>query len=152
MQQEAYDKLYALLPKMKRCSDSKLKKDWNYLQCSDHLYYMCTKFFSDGDVHAYFNPYETPYEAFINYMNVLSDFALRLNAAVPYSAEEKEIANLAGILEERDTKIQKLEEELQKLRKRKRTPKAKRSSSAKTGAAKPEQKTGAKKSSGSRKK
>jgi alpha-amylase len=120
MQQEAFDKLYSLLPKMKRCSDSKLLKDWNYLQCSDHLYYMCTKFFSDGDVHAYFNPYETPYEAFINYMNVLSDFTLRLNAAVPFSTEEKELANLAGILEERDTKIRKLEEEIQKLRSRKK--------------------------------
>jgi alpha-amylase len=120
MQQEAFDKLYSLLPKMKRCSDSKLLKDWNYLQCSDHLYYMCTKFFSDGDVHAYFNSYETPYEAFINYMNVLSDFTLRLNAAVPFSTEEKELANLAGILEERDTKIRKLEEEVQKLRSRKR--------------------------------
>ncbi len=121
MQQEAFDKLYAQLPKMNRCTDSRLLKDWNYLQCSDHFYYMCTKFFSDGDVHAYFNPYETPYEAFINYMNVLSDFAIRLNAAVPFSSEEKELANLSGILEERDQKIKKLEEELQKLRSRKRT-------------------------------
>ncbi|PWD99216.1 glycoside hydrolase family 57 protein [Marinilabilia rubra] len=120
MQQEAFDKLYSLLPKMKRCTDSKLMKDWNYMQCSDHFYYMCTKFFSDGDVHAYFNPYETPYEAFINYMNVLSDFTLRLNAAVPFNSEEKELANLAGILEERDIKIKKLEEELQKLRSRKK--------------------------------
>ncbi|MFO8000037.1 MAG: glycoside hydrolase family 57 protein [Marinilabilia sp.] len=136
MQQEAFDKLYELLPKMKRCSDSKLQKDWNYLQCSDHLYYMCTKFFSDGDVHAYFNPYETPYEAFINYMNVLSDFAIRLNAAVPYSAEEKELANMAGILEERDMKIKKLEEELQKLRKRKRKTAAKKPSAGKTSSGK----------------
>ncbi len=120
MQQEAFDKLYALLPKMRRCSDSKLMKDWNYLQCSDHFYYMCTKFFSDGDVHAYFNPYETPYEAFINYMNILSDFALRLNAAVPVNPEEKRLANLAGILEERDQKIRKLEEELQNMRRKKK--------------------------------
>jgi alpha-amylase len=81
---------------------------------------MSTKFFSDGDVHAYFNPYETPYEAFINYMNVLSDFSIRLNAAVPYSSEEKELANLAGILEEKNTKIRKLEAELHKLRSRRR--------------------------------
>jgi alpha-amylase len=120
MQQEAFDKLYALLPKMKRCSDSKLYKDWSYLQCSDHFYYMCTKFFSDGDVHAYFNPYETPYEAFINYMNVLSDFSIRLNAAVPFSSEEKELANLSGILEDRDSKIKKLEEEVQNLRSKKK--------------------------------
>ncbi|WP_462318129.1 glycoside hydrolase family 57 protein [Marinilabilia sp.] len=131
MQQEAFDKLYALLPKMNRCTDSKLQKDWNYLQCSDHLYYMCTKFFSDGDVHAYFNPYETPYEAFINYMNVLSDFTLRLNAAVPFSSEEKELANLASILEDRDQKIKKLEEELQKLRSRKKKNTTKKGTSTK---------------------
>ncbi len=120
MQQEAFDKLYSLLPKMNSCNDSRLFKDWNYLQCSDHFYYMCTKFFSDGDVHAYFNPYETPYEAFINYMNVLSDFTIRLNAAVPFNSEEKELANLAGMLGERDLKIKKLEEEVRKLRSQKK--------------------------------
>lgn len=136
MQQEAFDKLYSLLPKMRRCTDSKLRKDWNYLQCSDHFYYMSTKFFSDGDVHAYFNPYETPYEAFINYMNVLSDFALRLNAAVPFSSEEKELANLAGILEDRDQKIKKLEEELQKLRRRKKRNTTQKSTSSKKASSK----------------
>ncbi|SFE14178.1 glycoside hydrolase family 57 protein [Thermophagus xiamenensis] len=126
MQQEAFDKLYDLLPKMSRCTDSKLLQDWNYLQCSDHLYYMCTKFFSDGDVHAYFNPYETPYEAFINYMNVLSDFSLRLNAAVPSNSEQKELAGLTTILEEKDSKIKKLEEELNLIRSRKRKSKVKK--------------------------
>jgi len=48
---------------------------------SDHFYYMCTKWFSDGDVHKYFNPYETPHQAFITYMNVLNDLALRLDGA-----------------------------------------------------------------------
>ena len=46
---------------------------------------MCTKFFSDGAVHKYFNPYDTPYEAFINYMNVLSDFILRVDDAISVS-------------------------------------------------------------------
>jgi alpha-amylase len=49
---------------------------------------MCTKFFSDGEVHKYFNPYDTPYEAFINYMNVLSDFIIRVNDALTVSAPE----------------------------------------------------------------
>lgn len=139
MQQEAFDKLYDLLPKISRCTDSKLLKDWNYLQCSDHFYYMCTKFFSDGDVHAYFNPYETPYEAFINYMNVLSDFSLRLNAAVPSNSEQKELAGLTAILDEKDSKIRKLEEELNLIRSRKRKNKVKkevvkkRKKSAKSG-------------------
>jgi alpha-amylase len=64
---------------MASCKDVDLHRDWNYLQASDHFYYMCTKWFSDGVVHHYFNPYGTPYEAFLNYMNVLSDFLIRVN-------------------------------------------------------------------------
>ena len=116
MQQEAFDKLYSLLPKIYRTKDSKLLTDWSHMQCSDHFYYMCTKYFSDGDVHAYFNPYETPYEAFINYMNVLSDFTIRLNAVVPDNNHDKEIANLSDLLEEKEQKIKKLESEITKLR------------------------------------
>ena len=56
--------------------------DFDRLQASDHFYYMCTKLFSDGAIHQYFTPYDTPYEAFINYMNVLSDFIVRVNNAV----------------------------------------------------------------------
>ncbi len=47
---------------------------WRKLQASDHFYYMCTKWFSDSDVHKYFNPYQSPYDAYINYMNILADF------------------------------------------------------------------------------
>ncbi|MBN2615104.1 MAG: polysaccharide deacetylase family protein [Bacteroidales bacterium] len=83
LQDEAFDKLYALEPLVKNCHDEQIKNDWLYLQTSDHFYYMCTKFFSDGDVHMYFNPYGSPYEAFINYMNVLSDFTLRVKSACP---------------------------------------------------------------------
>jgi alpha-amylase len=121
MQQEAFNKLYALIPKVAKCTDHKILKDWSYLQTSDHLYYMSTKYFSDGAVHTYFNPYETPYEAFINYMNVLSDFTLRLNASVPESNIEKELSNLTSLLEQKDEKIIKLESEIQKMRARKST-------------------------------
>ncbi len=79
LQVAALDKLYELSDKVNKCNDEQMKKDWEYLQSSDHFYYMATKFFSDGAVHAYFNPYETPYDAFMNYMNVLSDFEIRLN-------------------------------------------------------------------------
>ena len=78
MQTEAFDKLYGLKQLIDLIDDRDLKRDWSLLQTSDHFYYMSTKFFSDGAVHHYFNPYETPYDAFINYMNVLSDFILRL--------------------------------------------------------------------------
>jgi alpha-amylase len=81
LQDEAFDKLYRLEDKVKAVDDEALTRDREYLQTSDHFYYMCTKWFSDGDVHKYFNPYGTPYEAFMNYMNVFSDFEIRVNEA-----------------------------------------------------------------------
>jgi alpha-amylase len=88
IQDEAFDKLYALELSMRNCQDPGLQNDWLKLQASDHFYYMCTKWFSDGDVHEYFTPYNSPYEAFINYMNVLSDFQLRIKKE---SLSKKEI-------------------------------------------------------------
>ena len=82
LQQDAYNKLYGLQEKLSILNDATLWNDYGHLQESDHLYYMCTKFFSDGEVHKRFNPYDTPYEAFINYMNVLSDFIIRVNNAI----------------------------------------------------------------------
>lgn len=82
LQQDAYNKLYALEEKLSLLDDEALWADYGHLQESDHFYYMCTKFFSDGEVHSRFNPYATPYEAFINYMNVLSDFTIRVNNAI----------------------------------------------------------------------
>ena len=82
LQQDAFNKLYALQEKLSILNDAALWNDFGHLQESDHLYYMCTKFFSDGEVHKRFNPYDTPYEAFINYMNVLSDFIIRVNNAI----------------------------------------------------------------------
>ncbi len=78
LQEEAFNKLYALEADVYKTKDDNLVNMFRRLQESDHFYYMCTKFFSDGSVHSYFNPYDTPYEAFINYMNVLADFELRV--------------------------------------------------------------------------
>jgi alpha-amylase len=115
MQQEAFNKLYELSGKISRANDPKLEKDWNYLQVSDHFYYMCTKFFSDGAVHSYFNPYHSPYDAFINYMNILNDFIIRVDAAVPETDKEQEIANLTSIINEKDELIAKYTAELERL-------------------------------------
>ncbi len=79
LQNEAFKKVYAMTEKLSIVNDPELWEDFGHLQESDHFYYMCTKFFSDGEVHKYFNPYDTPYEAFINYMNVISDFQIRLD-------------------------------------------------------------------------
>ena len=81
LQQEAFNKLYGLTEKLAIIGDPDLWSDFGHLQESDHLYYMCTKFFSDGEIHKRFSPYATPFEAFINYMNVLSDFIIRVNYA-----------------------------------------------------------------------
>lgn len=78
LQNEAFEELYKVRDKVNALKDESLTHDYNCLQASDHFYYMCTKLFADGDIHRYFTPYDTPYEAFINYMNVLSDFILRV--------------------------------------------------------------------------
>lgn len=78
LQDDAFENLYALEDQVKLSDDPEILKDWSFLQASDHFYYMCTKWFSDGDVHKYFNPYGSPYDAYINYMNVLADFRQRV--------------------------------------------------------------------------
>ena len=73
MQSNAIHELYQLEEKVKNTSNEKIISDWRKLQVSDHFYYMCTKYFSDGDVHKYFNPYNSPYDSYINFMNVLDN-------------------------------------------------------------------------------
>jgi alpha-amylase len=76
MQRFAFEQMVKLEEKIKQ--NPELLKIWRLLQTSDHFYYMCTKWFADGDVHKYFNAYDSPYDAFINYMNVLQDIKNRL--------------------------------------------------------------------------
>jgi alpha-amylase len=93
MQEAALKRVFALedrlknvllqLPKQKQ---EELLHVWRMLQTSDHFYYMCTKYWNDGDVHAYFSPYESPYDAFITYMNTLSDFESKLERLAPQEA------------------------------------------------------------------
>ncbi len=78
IQHDALRALAELEPEVRKSRDETLLRDWRRLSTSDHFYYMCTKWFQDGDVHAYFNPYESPYEAYIAYMNVLNDLRLRV--------------------------------------------------------------------------
>jgi len=78
MQSNALHELYKLEAQVKASSDPQILADWRKLQTSDHFYYMCTKYFADGDVHKYFNPYESPYDSYINFMNVLDNIRYRL--------------------------------------------------------------------------
>lgn len=79
MQAGAIESLYAMENRIIGSGDLALIDDWRRLQTSDHFYYMCTKWFSDGDIHAYFSPYDTPYEAYINFMNAYRDLEFRLS-------------------------------------------------------------------------
>lgn len=82
LQNEAFSKLYALKEKIAKLKSEDFNYVWNFMQTSDHFYYMATKWLSDGDVHSYFNPYDSAYDAFINYMNVLSDFEIEVDKAL----------------------------------------------------------------------
>ncbi len=77
MQAESLRAIYSLRDKIMGSGDNRLIEDWRKLQTSDHFYYMCTKWFNDGDIHAYFSPYENPYDAFIYFMNAWQDMRLR---------------------------------------------------------------------------
>ena len=78
MQNDAITKLYGLEKQVLKSGKPEILDTWRRLTTSDHFYYMCTKWFADGDVHAYFNPYDSPYDAFRYYMNALKDLELRL--------------------------------------------------------------------------
>lgn len=119
LQDEAFKNLYSFASKISQINDPEIQADWKYLQTSDHFYYMCTKWFSDGDVHKYFNPYDTPYDAFINFMNILSDFSLRIdsklkemhvNGELPSNIEPKEIEGMIKELENRVKELKELKE------------------------------------------
>ena len=80
MQHSAIRELYRLEAIVKASHDPDILDSWRKLQTSDHLYYMCTKWFADGDVHKYFNPYDSPYDSYINYMNILDHLEHRCTA------------------------------------------------------------------------
>ena len=95
MQQNALTELYRLEAKIKAANNKDIIADWRNLQISDHFYYMCTKYFADGDVHKYFNPYDSPYDSYINFMNVLDNLNSRCNKLL-YQKEQKNIGSVIG--------------------------------------------------------
>lgn len=86
MQSNAIHELYRLEQKIKETGDERIIADWRRLQASDHFYYMCTKYFADGDVHKYFNPYDSPYDSYINFMNVLNHLHSRCSQSASNGA------------------------------------------------------------------
>ena len=100
MQSNAIHELYRLEKSIKGLGDENMINDWRKMQTSDHFYYMCTKYFSDGDVHKYFNPYDSPYDSYINFMNVLDNLSNRCVAATVIAE-----AKSKGVEKNLETKI-----------------------------------------------
>ena len=105
MQRDAFDSLIKLEGDVKTLLDKTFLERWRALQTSDHFYYMSTKKGSDGQVHSYFSPYPSPYEAFINYMNVLTDFELKLKKQRPVLVNE-EIHHIIPVRREKHVTVQ----------------------------------------------
>lgn len=117
LQNEAFNKLYSVAERVRLCSDRRLKQDWWYLQASDHFYYMSTKHMADGAVHSLFSPYETPFQAFTNYMNVLADFIVRVEEQYPLSIENEELNSLLTTIRNQADEIETLNKEVNSMRK-----------------------------------
>jgi alpha-amylase len=132
LQNEAFSKIYALSDSVLKLNKDAVLKEWRMLQNSDHFYYMSTKWFSDGDVHKYFNPYDSPYDAFINYMNVLSDFGLRLKNP----AEEGSVAAPSLNIENSEAAAEKMQTTIMAKKEPAAKPAAKKPTPAKPAAKK----------------
>ncbi len=117
LQNEAFNKLYSVSERVRLCDDRRLKLDWERLQSSDHFFYMSTKHMADGSAHSSFSPYETPFQAFTNYMNVLADFIVRVEEQYPLSIENEELNALLTTIRNQATEIEALTKETESMRK-----------------------------------
>lgn len=116
LQREALQKLYSAGERVRLCEDRRLKQDWLYLQASDHFYYMSTKHFADGAAASSFSPYETPFQAFTNYMNVLADFLVRVDEQYPLSVDNEELNSLLKTIRNQEQEIEILTREKESMR------------------------------------
>lgn len=117
IQNEAFHKLYSVAERVRLCDDRRLKQDWSYLQGADHFYYMSTKRMDDGAVHSLFSPYDTPYQAFTNYMNVLADFIVRVEEQYPLSIDNEELNSLLTTIRNQAREIETLNRQVETIRK-----------------------------------
>ncbi len=116
LQNEALGKLYGVAERVSLCQDRRLKQDWEYLQSSDHFYYMSTKNMADGASHAAFSPYDSPFAAFTNYMNVLADFLVRVEEQYPENIDNEELNSLLLTIRNQASEINELNKEVKNLR------------------------------------
>lgn len=116
LQREALKKLFRAGERVRLSEDRRLKQDWWYLQASDHFYYMSTKHFADGAAASSFSPYETPFQAFTNYMNVLADFLVRVDEQYPLSVDNEELNALLKTIRNQEREIETLTREKESMR------------------------------------
>ncbi|MEZ4104204.1 MAG: glycoside hydrolase family 57 protein [Candidatus Paceibacterota bacterium] len=109
IQRDAIGAIYGMEDQVMKINDDVLTEDWRRLQTSDHFYYMCTKWSADGDVHAYFSPYQSPYDAYIAFMNALSDLQLRVSRTLALVADEAEKQTSLEVEDDKEIQLVKAE-------------------------------------------
>ena len=112
MQREAYNKLYSIADRVRMCSDRKIKQDWVYLQASNNLRFMSTKPNSYG---SYRGIYDSPYDAFTNYMNILGDFITRVNNLYPADMDMEELNSFLTTIKNQDEELVIKDKEIARL-------------------------------------
>ena len=112
MQREAFEKLYSVADRVRICKDRRLMQDWDYLQASNNLRFMSTK---PNSYHGYRGIYDSPYDAFTNYMNILGDFTNRVNNLYPAEIDNEELNSLLTTIKNQDSELEIKEKEIEKL-------------------------------------
>lgn len=112
MQREAFNKLYGVAERVYLCNDRRIKQDWDYLQASNNFRFMTTK---DTGVGLNRGIYDSPYDAFTNYMNILGDFIARVNALYPVDMDNEELGSLLTTIKNQGEELTQLTEEVTKL-------------------------------------
>ncbi len=113
LQREALNKLYGIAERVSMVEDRKIQQDWEYLQSSDHFFYMAT----NNQADAAFSPYDSPFAAFTNYMNVLADFLVRVQEQFPENVDNEELNSLLLTIRNQSSEIEQLNKEVKALRK-----------------------------------
>lgn len=115
MQREAFDKLYSVADRVRICTDRRIKQDWDYLQASNNFRFMTTK---QSSVNINRGIYDSPYDAFTNYMNILGDFISRVNSLYPVDMDNEELNSLLTTIKNQGEEIEIKDKEIAKLQKK----------------------------------
>ena len=115
MQREAFNKLYSVAERVHLCTDRRIKQDWDYMQASNNFRFMTTK---NTGVTLNRGIYDSPFDAFTNYMNILGDFISRVNSLYPVDMDNEELNSLLTMIKNQGLEIEALEKELNKYKKK----------------------------------